>query len=80
MDAITMDNYEGGPRVTDHLCQRCGQCAYVCPQSARKLVKRPDDEILEMPHLLEDDYNQKAAYRFEHNLIGRGTTASAFKF
>ena len=80
MEAITMDNYNGGPRVTDHLCQRCGQCAYVCPQSARKLDKRPDDEILEMPHLLQDDYNLKAAYRFEHNLIGRGTEAGAFKF
>lgn len=80
MDAITMDNYGGGPRVTDHLCQRCGQCAYVCPQSARKLATRPDDEILEMPHLLEDDYNQKAAYRFEHNLVGRGTTAGQSRF
>lgn len=33
-----------------------------------------------MPHLLQDDYNLKAAYRFEHNLIGRGTEADAFKF
>ena len=80
MEAITMDNYNGRPRVTDHLCPRCGQCAYVCPQEARKLFKRPDDQILKMPHLLEDDYNLKAAYRFEHGLIGRGTTAGQTRF
>ena len=63
--------------MTDHLCQRCGQCAYVCPQKARKLVKRPDDEIAPLPHLLEDDYNLKAAWRFEHNLIGRDDAATS---
>lgn len=80
MEAITMDGESGSPQVIDHLCQRCGQCAYVCPQKARKLAKRPDDEILEMPHLLEDDYNLKAAYRFEHDLVGRGTAASQSRF
>lgn len=78
MQAIEMKG--GAPMVTDHLCQRCGQCAYVCPQEARKLYKRPDDEILEMPHQLEDDYNMKAAYRFEHGLIGRGTDAAQSRF
>lgn len=73
MEAITMDGEDGAPQVTDYLCQRCGQCAYVCPQEARKLAARPEDEILEMPHQLEDDYNQKAAWRFENNLIGRDT-------
>lgn len=68
MNAIEMDD---GPVVTDHLCMRCGQCAYVCPQKARKLGKRPDDEILEMPHLMIDDYNLKAAYRFEQGYIGK---------
>lgn len=76
--AITMDGKGGTPQVTNHKCYRCGQCAYVCPQGARILVKRPDDEILELPHLLTDDYNQKAAYRFEHDMIGRGLE-EAFK-
>ena len=74
MGAIAMDGEEGAPQVTEHLCMRCGQCAYVCPQEARKLALRPLDEIPELPHQLEDDNNLKAAYRFEHNLIGRGNT------
>lgn len=77
MQAITMDGMGGSPQVTDHLCQRCGQCAYVCSQKARKLAKRPDDEIAPLPHLLEDDYNLKAAWRFEHNLIGRDDAATS---
>ena len=74
MEAIAMEGEGGTPQVTDHLCMRCGQCAYVCPQEARKLALRPMDEIPELPHQLEDDNNLKGAYRFEHGLIGRGTT------
>ena len=63
----------GAPEIiADYQCVRCGQCAYVCPQEARKLRALPAEDILEMPHQLEDDYNQKAAWRFENNLIGRG--------
>ena len=72
LTAITMDGEYNGetgyPQVTD-LCLRCGQCAYVCPVEARKLVKRPDDEILELPYDVLDAVNQQTAYRFEHELI-----------
>ncbi len=72
LTAITMDGERDGeagyPKVND-MCYRCGQCAYVCPMEARKLVKRPDDEILELPYDVLDDINMKSAYRFEHNLV-----------
>lgn len=76
MQAISMDS--GAPEIiADYQCVRCGQCAYVCPQEARKLHARPAEEILEMPHLLQDDYNLKAAWRFENNLIGRDTAVAS---
>ena len=65
---ITTDGEDGAPTQSDR-CIRCGQCAYVCPQQARKLVVRPDEEMLELPKTFMDDYNMKAAYRFEHGLI-----------
>jgi ferredoxin len=72
LHAISMDGSvegkDGYPQVSGR-CERCGQCAYVCPQNARKLVQRPDDEILDLPRTHLDDYNLKAAYRFEHGLI-----------
>ncbi len=72
LSAITMDGEYNGetgfPQVTD-LCFRCGQCAYVCPMEARKLVLRPEDEILEMPYDVLDAVNQQTGYRFEHELI-----------
>lgn len=68
VQAITMDGEDGLPQMND-MCFRCGQCAYVCPQSARKLVQRPEEEILELPQGFLADNNMKAAYRFEHGLI-----------
>ncbi|MEG1434015.1 MAG: 4Fe-4S binding protein [Gordonibacter sp.] len=67
--AITMDGEGGAPQV-NMMCFRCGQCAYVCPEKARELAPRPDEENLELPRDFLDDANMKAAYRFEHGVIG----------
>lgn len=66
--AITMSEDDGYP-VVNEMCFRCGQCAYTCPAKARKLVLRPEEEILELPRDFLDDNNMKAGYRFEHGLI-----------
>ena len=50
-------------------CFRCGQCAYVCPQGARKLVQRDESELAPLPQNMLEDSNVKAAYRFEKQLI-----------
>ena len=68
LHAITMDGKGGAPQVSGR-CERCGQCAAVCPQNARKLVRRPEDQILPLPATHLDDYNLKGAYRFEQGLI-----------
>ena len=74
MRVVHMDEETGYPTIGDPevgpLCFRCGQCAYVCPAGARTLVPRPTDELLEQPETIIDDHNMKAAYRFEHGLIG----------
>ena len=51
------------------MCFRCGQCAWVCPVGARKLVERPAELNAPLPHDFLDDDNVKAAYRFEAGLI-----------
>ncbi|MEG1561234.1 MAG: 4Fe-4S binding protein [Raoultibacter sp.] len=76
--AITMDGEGGSPKV-NMMCYRCGQCAYICPQKARTLVKRPDEEILELPRDFLDDANMKAAYRFEHGVIHEPMSAEEIK-
>ena len=43
MNAISID--ESDAMVMDHHCIRCGQCAYICPVGARKLVPLPEDQI-----------------------------------
>ena len=50
-------------------CFRCGQCAYVCPQGARKLVQRDESELAPLPANYLDYTNVAAAYRFETGLI-----------
>lgn len=68
VSAISMSKEMGAP-VVNEMCFKCGQCAYVCPQKIRKLVMRPEEEILELPRDFLDDANMKAGYRFEHGLI-----------
>ena len=50
-------------------CFRCGQCAYVCPQGARKLVLRDESELAPLPANYLEYTNEAAAYRFEMGLI-----------
>ena len=59
---------EGGLPVVNEMCFRCGQCAWVCPVEARKLVARPEEENAPLPLDFLDDDNVKAAYRFEAGL------------
>ncbi|MEC4273109.1 4Fe-4S binding protein [Adlercreutzia sp. R25] len=67
--AIRRDG-EGLPVLAnDHLCHRCGQCALICPAKARALTPRREEDRLVPPRDMLEDYNQKAAYRFEHGLI-----------
>lgn len=69
MGAIEMTGEDGTPEITG-LCVRCGQCAYTCPSEARKLHLRPEQELLQpMPDTLTDDWNSKAAFRFEQGFI-----------
>ena len=60
------DDETGYPQVAD-LCLNCGQCASVCPMSARVLV--PKDRGVIMPDNLVDGYNLVAAYRFEQGMV-----------
>ena len=61
---------EDGYPVVNEICVRCGQCGYVCPVGARTLSARPAELNAELPLSMLDDHNMKAAYRFEHGLIG----------
>ena len=67
--AIAMDD-EGYPTV-NHVCMRCGQCGVVCPTGSRTLVAKTEDERIELPLNLLEDYNLQAAYRFENGWIGK---------
>lgn len=67
MFAITMDD-ESYP-VVDARCMRCGQCGLACPVDARKIEAKDASERIELPGTMLDDYNLKAAYRFEHGLL-----------
>lgn len=62
--AITMTD---GVPVVDAKCVRCGQCATVCPVEARKLTLNED--YVELPQDMLQDYNLKAAYRFTNGII-----------
>ena len=67
MGIITI-NDEGWAEAAAN-CFRCGQCCYVCPQGARKLVQRDESELAPLPQNMLDDSNVKAAYRFEKGYI-----------
>lgn len=63
--AVTMD--EDGFPTTNRTCVRCGQCGTVCPTGSRTL--HLNEEILDLPKDLLDDYNSKGMYRFAHDMI-----------
>lgn len=67
MFAIELDK-EGYP-VVNPMCVRCGQCGTVCPAGARTLTAKPEDQRLELPSTLLEDYNLQASYRFDQDLI-----------
>ena len=67
MTAIEMDE-EGYPAV-NAMCVRCGQCGIVCPVNARTLSAKAPGEYIDLPEGLLEDYNLKASYRFDHDLI-----------
>lgn len=67
LGAITMNEETGYPEVTG-ACVRCGQCAYICPQGARKLVAKPADEIMNMSKDLLGTCNDELAWRMEKGL------------
>jgi len=50
-------------------CVRCGQCALVCPQDARKLRLANPDRVEQLAKKMLDDYNKKAAFRFANDMI-----------
>lgn len=60
---------EDGYMMANGLCMRCGQCGTVCPAKVRTLSLKPEEEILERPVDLVDEYNMIAGYRFEHGTI-----------
>lgn len=55
------------PEVTG-ACFRCGQCAYVCPASARKLKAREENEIPYLPDDLNEWGELDAVWRYEKGL------------
>ena len=64
LQAITMSEETGLPEITG-ACMRCGQCAYVCPAQARKIVAKPEDEVMYMSADLLEACNDECAYRME---------------
>ena len=68
MFTITMDEETGYP-VVGNLCVRCGQCATVCPAGARTLVARAEDDRVEIPYDMIDDYHVKALERAKRGYI-----------
>jgi ferredoxin len=67
MFAVTIG--EDGYPETAKSCVKCGQCGMTCPVQARTLSALPADQVLELNDGVNDDQNQKAAYRFESGLI-----------
>jgi NAD-dependent dihydropyrimidine dehydrogenase PreA subunit len=60
MQAITM---EDGVPVIDASCIGCGICATSCPERARMLVRKPDDQIRELPEDVWGAYVEMEQFR-----------------
>ena len=61
MHSVTFGD-DGFPQM-DAACARCGQCALTCPAGARVLVAKPQEEQLELPDNVFDDWYKKGLYR-----------------
>ncbi len=60
-DALTMDGDLA--RVDDRRCVGCGVCVLNCAADALVLIRRPDDEVLPIPHSHADWARQRLAAR-----------------
>jgi NAD-dependent dihydropyrimidine dehydrogenase PreA subunit len=67
MFAITIN--DDGKCEMNRQCVRCGQCALVCPVSARSLVPKPTDQLVELPEDMFDDYKQFSELRMAEGYI-----------
>ena len=67
MFAITLN--DEGKCEMNRQCVRCGQCALVCPVSARSLVPKPTEQLIELPEDMFDDYKQFSELRMAEGYI-----------
>ena len=66
MFAITLAD---GKCEMNRQCVRCGQCALVCPVSARSLVAKPTEQLIELPDDMFEDYKQFSELRMAEGYI-----------
>ena len=59
--ALSMDDMLA--KVNSVRCTGCGVCVLTCPTVALGLVRRPDDEVMQIPQTLEEWGAQRIAER-----------------
>lgn len=69
-DALSLDEEEVVIEVQGVSCVGCGVCVPACPEGALILVRRPEEEILEIPDTEEEWEEQRAIARgIDINLV-----------